>query len=64
MAALHEDPKVSLFLTPRFRERLKMIDSLQFGISPINDTMRNAVVGWDVTFVKTATKHNSFIYFW
>ena len=41
-----------------------MIDSLQFGISPINATVEKGVADWDVTLVKIATKHNSFIYFW
>lgn len=60
--ALHGDPQVDLYLTPRFHQRLKMVDSSQFGIIPTSASVSKVAVQGNLAFVKITTRYQSFIY--
>lgn len=62
VAALHDAPEVPLYLTPRFHERLKMIDSSQFGLIPGSAVVSKVVTEGDLAFVKITTEYKWFIF--
>ncbi|MGC6466002.1 MAG: CHAT domain-containing protein [Akkermansiaceae bacterium] len=62
VAGLHEDPQVGLYLTPSFLQRLKMVDSSQFGIIPTSAVGHQVVTQGKVSFVKIKTAYQAFIF--
>lgn len=62
ITALHEDPKVGLYLTPRFHERLKMVDSSQFGVIPTSAVISKVAIEGNLSFVKINTYYQSFVF--
>ena len=60
--ALHGDPQVGMYLTPQFHQRLKMVDSSQFGMIPTSAVVTKVVVEGKLAFVKMNTRYQSFIY--
>jgi CHAT domain-containing protein len=60
--ALHGDSQVGLYLTPQFHQRLKMVDSSQFGLIPTSAVVSKVVVEGDLAFVKINTQYQAFIF--
>lgn len=62
IAALHGDAQVGLYLTPQFHERLKMVDSSQFGIIPTTAVVTKVTEAENLAFVKINTRCQAFIF--
>lgn len=60
--ALHGDSQVGLYLTSQFHERLKMVDSSQFGIIPTSAVITKVAVAGNLAFVKINTLYQAFIF--